>query len=79
MKDASTHEELLEIVTTMSSSTANVFVPECAWACSLELMAFAVPPNAVVLTLNVAVAVPLAQIVAVSVIVPAKGHLTTNL
>tara|TARA_R110000744_G_scaffold186610_1_gene306012 strand:- start:156 stop:284 length:129 start_codon:yes stop_codon:yes gene_type:complete len=42
-------------------------------------MAFAVPPSAVVLILNVAVALPEAHIVVTEFITPANGHLITNL
>lgn len=71
VNDRNSADELLEIVKTMSSPTAAELFEECARVCSLVETLFAVPPSAVVLILNVAVAVPLVQIVVVSLIVHA--------
>src|SRR5690606_13307684 len=76
LNDISAQAELLETVRTISSPALKVFV--LAWACDCSMLdtLFAVPPRAVLLTLNVAVQVPLALIVVVSVIVPACAILS---
>ena len=78
VNEASTHELFDEIVTTMSSPATKAFAELCDCSCSDELTLFAVPPRAVVLILNVAVQVPLADFVVVLVIVPAKGQFRTS-
>ena len=66
-------DELEEIVTRISSPDEKVLL--LAWAClsCVVLTEFAVPPRAVVFTLNVAVQVPAVDFVVVFTIVPPKG------
>lgn len=70
------HDDALVIVRTMSSPIANAVA--CAWMFSVPETLFAVPSRAVVLTLNVKVAVPDADFVVVTVIVPAKAQFWTS-
>ena len=67
------------MVQIISSPAAKVLALAWAWLCSALLIALAVPPSAVVFILKVAVAVPLAAFVVVSVIVPANGIFMANM
>lgn len=76
--DISVQEEFALTVRTMSSPAANTLEDECAWLCSTLDTLLAIPPRAVMFILKVAVQVPEALIVVVSVIVPAWAILTTT-